>query len=187
MRSALLLGAAVCAFAVGVPASAGAVRVEAHREGEGVVVHAAAEIPGDVRLAWDVLTAYERYPEFVPDLQVSRVVARSERVVSVEQRGSAGWLFYRIPVSVDLAVIEEPFERVRCVATGGDFHAFEGTYRLVPLAQGVRIEYSGRMVPAFRLPPLIGMAALRAMVARQFDGLVREIERRGAAPGSAPR
>jgi len=184
LRAVLLLGAALCAFALGAPASAGAVRVEAQREGEAVVVHAAAEVPADVRLAWDVLTGYERYPEFVPDLQVSRVVARSERGVSVEQRGSAGWLFYRIGVSVDLAVVEEPYERVRSVATGGDFHAFEGTYRLVPLAQGVRIEYSGRMVPAFRLPPVIGLVALRAMVGRQFEGLVREIERRGAASPS---
>jgi hypothetical protein len=35
-------------------------------------------------------------------------------------------------------------------------------------------------VPAFRLPPLIGLPALRASVERQFGALVREVERRSA-------
>ena len=182
MRAAVLLGVAVCAFAAG-PAAPAAALVEAHREGEGVVVHAVAEIAADARLAWDVLTAYDRYPEFVPDLQASRVVARSGRTATVEQHGRAGWLFYRIPVCVELSVVEEPYERVRAFGTGGDFRVFEGTYRLVPLPHGVRVEYSGRLVPDFHLPPWIGLAVLRAMVARQFEGLTGEIERRGAAAG----
>jgi hypothetical protein len=36
------------------------------------------------------------------------------------------------------------------------------------------------MVPAFRLPPLIGLPALRASVERQFGALVDEVERRNA-------
>jgi len=41
------------------------------------------------------------------------------------------------------------------------------------------------MVPAFRLPLLIGMPALRAAVERQFLALAREI-RRVASAGASP-
>jgi len=43
-------------------------------------------------------------------------------------------------------------------------------------------------VPAFRLPPLIGVPALRAAVERQFVALAREIRRVASAatvPGDA--
>jgi len=162
-----------------------AAQVQARRDGEAVLVEAVADVQGDPRIAWDVLTAYERYPEFVPDLQESRIVSRSANAASVAQRGTAGWLFYRIPVAVDLAVTEQPYERVQSVAIGGDFLEFSGSYRILPSSRGVRIEYSGRMVPAFWLPPMIGLPALRAMVTRQFNGLMNEIERRSRPPGSA--
>ena len=159
-------------------------QVQARRDGEAVLVDAVADVPGDPRIAWDVLTAYERYPEFVPDLQESRIVSRSANTASVEQRGTAGWLFYRIPVAVNLTVTEQPYERVQSVAIGGDFREFSGSYRILPGLRGVRVEYSGRMVPAFWLPPVIGLPALRAMVTRQFTALMNEIERRSRPPGS---
>jgi len=44
----------------------------------------------------------------------------------------------------------------------------------------VRLDYSGRLVPEFRLPPLIGTAAVKVAVEKQFGALVREIQRRAA-------
>ena len=161
-----------------------AAQVQARRDGEAVLVDAVADVSADPRIAWDVLTAYERYPEFVPDLQESRIVRRSPNAAWVEQRGTVGWLFYRISVAVNLTVTEQPYERVQSVATGGDFREFSGSYRILPTSRGVRVEYSGRMVPAFRLPPVIGLPALRAMVTRQFNGLMKEIERRSRPAAS---
>jgi ribosome-associated toxin RatA of RatAB toxin-antitoxin module len=186
LRVAIALAFFAALGGVGVDVShAQAAQVQARRDGEAVLVDAVADVPGDPRIAWDVLTAYERYPEFVPDLQESRIVSRGPNTASVAQRGTAGWLFYRIPLAVNLTVTEQPYERVRSVATGGDFLEFSGSYRLLPSSRGVRVEYSGRMVPAFWLPPVIGLPALRAMVTRQFNGLMGEIERRSHPPASA--
>ena len=78
---------------------------------------------------------------------------------------------------MQLAVTEEPFERVSCEAVSGNFKALQGVYELGADETRVRLVYRGRLVPAFRLPPLIGVAAVRASVERQFMGLVREVER----------
>jgi ribosome-associated toxin RatA of RatAB toxin-antitoxin module len=162
------------------------VRVEAHRDGDAVLVEARAEVHADRHLAWDVLTGYDHYAEFVPDLRSSRIIARSGATAIVEQSGVAGMFFYRFPLEVRLAITEEPFDTVRSHAIAGTFRELTGVYRLQPTPEGVRVLYSGRLVPEFRLPPIVGLPAVRASVERQFRGLVQEIERR-AAKGSSER
>jgi ribosome-associated toxin RatA of RatAB toxin-antitoxin module len=159
------------------------VRVTAHRDGDAVLVEASADVRAERDVAWEVLTGYDRYAEFVPDLRSSRILARSGATAIVEQSGVAGMFFFRFPMEVRLAITEEPFDTVRCQSIGGNFRELSGVYRLEPIAQGVRFLYSGRLVPDFRLPPLVGLPAVRASVERQFRGLVEEIERRSARPG----
>jgi ribosome-associated toxin RatA of RatAB toxin-antitoxin module len=178
MRRALPVVLLLLAAAAG--AAPAEVRVEARREGDAVLVEASADLHAPRALAWEVLTGYDRYAEFVPDLRTSRIVARSGITAIVEQSGVAGMFFYRFPMEVRLAITEEPFETVRSEAIGGNFRELSGLYRLQPTPQGVKFLYSGRLVPSFRLPPLVGLPAVRGSVERQFRGLVQEIERRAA-------
>jgi hypothetical protein len=46
----------------------------------------------------------------------------------------------------------------------------------------VLLRYTGRMVPDFYVPPLIGTLVLRHSVETSFRALVDEIERRQALP-----
>jgi ribosome-associated toxin RatA of RatAB toxin-antitoxin module len=160
------------------------VRVQAHRDGDAVLVEASADLSADRQIAWEVLTGYDHYAEFVPDLRESRILERSGATAIVEQSGEAGMFLFRFPMEVRLAITEEPFETVRCHAIAGNFRELTGVYRLEPGTKGLRFLYSGRLVPHFRLPPLVGLPAVRASVERQFRGLVQEIERRAAAAGA---
>jgi ribosome-associated toxin RatA of RatAB toxin-antitoxin module len=160
------------------------IRVDARREGDAVLVQASAVLTTAVAQAWRVLTAYDRYAEFVPDLRSSRVIARSGDIAIVDQKGEAGFFFYRYPVEVQLEVTEVPFERVTSRALAGNFKEMVGVYQLLPDGETVRFLYSGRLVPSFRLPPLIGVPAVRSAVEKQFTALVREIHR--SAPAAGP-
>ncbi len=193
MCRARLAGVALCALLTALPmwadpAWADPVRVSARWDGDAVIVEAQARLRAPLHLIWEVLTAYDRYAEFVPDLQSSRVLSRDRDAALVEQRGTAGFFLYRFPLEVQLAVTEVPFARVTCEAVAGNFKELSGVYELTPEANAdgnpegnvVRFGYRGRLVPAFRLPPLIGLRALRASVERQFAALVREVERRNA-------
>jgi ribosome-associated toxin RatA of RatAB toxin-antitoxin module len=177
MRCAL---AGVVLLLAAASAASAEVRVEARREGDAVLVEASAELRAAPRLAWEVLTGYDRYVEFVPDLRSSRILERDGTRAIVEQSGVAGMFFYRFPMEVRLAITEEPFETVRCESIAGNFRELSGLYRLEATQQGVRFLYSGRLVPNFRLPPLVGLPAVRGSVERQFRALVQEIERRAA-------
>jgi len=156
--------------------------VRAWREDDVVMVRAEALVEAPLQTAWRVLTDYAQYPQFIPDLKSSRVLARSGNTAILEQKGEAGFFFYHFPLEVTFSITEVPDTSVRSQAISGTFKEMTGTYVLSEQANGVRLVYDGRLVPAFRLPPLIGMAALRAAVERQFVALAREIRRVANTP-----
>jgi ribosome-associated toxin RatA of RatAB toxin-antitoxin module len=155
--------------------------VRAWREDEVVLVRAEALLDVPLQTAWRVLTGYDRYADFIPDLKSSRVLARSGNTAIIEQKGEAGFFFYHFPIEVTFSVTELPDLSVRSQSISGTFREMTGSYALSAQGAQVRLVYDGRLVPAFRLPPLIGMPALRAAVERQFLALAREIRRVGAA------
>jgi ribosome-associated toxin RatA of RatAB toxin-antitoxin module len=154
------------------------VSVDARRDGDAVLVEARARLEADERLAWEVLTGYDRYASFVPDLTSSQILARAGNTAIVEQKGVAGFFLFHFPLEVRLAVTEQPYEQVSARAIAGNFKEMTGLYRLAPEGGQLRFTYSGRLVPAFDLPPLVGTTAVRIAVEKQFVALVREILRR---------
>ena len=151
--------------------------VRAWRDEDAVIVQAEAQLDASLETAWRVLTDYEHYAEFIPDLKSSRVLARSGNTAIVEQRGEAGFFFYHFPLEVTFSVTEIPGNTVSSRAISGTFREMIGTYVLTETRAGVRLVYTGRLVPSFTLPPLVGVPAVRAAVERQFLALAREIRR----------
>jgi ribosome-associated toxin RatA of RatAB toxin-antitoxin module len=164
------------------PAQAAEVAVHVSRSGDTFHVEASAEFDGTVARTWQVLTDYGRLAEFVPDLQSSRVVSRDGNQVVVEQKGEARVLFFSYPIDVRLAITEYPHERVVSRAVSGNFREMRSAYSLEAGQGRVVLRYTGRMVPEFYVPPLIGTLALRHNVEASFRALVEEIERQQAQP-----
>ena len=163
-------------------AQAAEVTVHATRNGDALEVVAVAEFEGDVVRTWQVLTDYGRIAEFVPNMQMSRVISRGGNSAVVEQQGEARMLFFSYPINVRLAITEHPRERVESRAVAGNFREMRNIYTL-ELRQGrVLLRYSGHLIPDFFVPPLIGTLALRNNVEETFRALVEEIERRHREP-----
>jgi ribosome-associated toxin RatA of RatAB toxin-antitoxin module len=162
---------------VAVSAPAADIVVRASRSGDVLQVEASAELESSIENAWQVLTDYGRFAEFVPDLQVSRVISRDHNAVVVEQKGEARLLFFSYPIDVRLAITEKPREQVVSRAVAGNFREMQSTYALEARQGWVFLRYSGRLEPDFYVPPLIGTYLLRANVESMFRALVDEIER----------
>lgn len=156
------------------------IEVEARREGNAVLVEAGALLKADLAIAWDVITGYDRYAEFIPDLKLSRVLARSGNAVIVEQKGEAGFFLFHFPMEVVLAVVEQPRSSITSQVVSGTFKEMTGSYVLAVQEDGLRFSYTGRLVPNFSLPPLLGTVAVKSAVYKQFKALVQEIQRRAA-------
>jgi hypothetical protein len=114
-------------------------------------------------------------------MRSSRVVRRDADRLLIEQTGEFSFLFFTQPVEATLAVVESPERWVAARAVGGNLREMDGRYTLESLPSGVvRLSYSGRLVPGFAIPPVIGKMVVRNLVANQFSAMVREIERRDA-------
>jgi len=169
------------------PAAAQDLHVETSRDGEFVTVAASAELPADLRVAWEVLSDYNHLAQFIPDISSSRVVSRDGDKVVVEQKGTIGFFIYRQPVDVTLEVLEEPMRRITARATSGNIRDLETRYELQPDGAGVKLAYTGRFIPDFILPPVIGMPIMRHVIERRFRAMVDEILRRDALAKGAPK
>jgi hypothetical protein len=121
-------------------------------------------------------------------MRSSRVVRRAADHLLVEQTGEFGFLWFSQPVQARLVVVEVPPQSVVAHAVGGNLREMEGRYTVTVMPEGmVRLSYSGRLVPDFAVPPVIGRMVVRNVLADQFSAMVEEIVRRDAQQsGRAP-
>ncbi|MBI2312380.1 MAG: SRPBCC family protein [Betaproteobacteria bacterium] len=144
----------------------------------------------DPRLAWDVLTDYNRLAEFVPGLSASRIASAPGEPLLLEQKGEAGFLVFRFPVEVVLRVEERPHDRLRFILVRGNMKAMRGEWRVEKAGAGTRVSYDAELTPGFWVPPLIGPHIIRRNVKNQLEGVAREMLKRAAArktePGKTP-
>lgn len=171
-----------CALAVAAiqHAAAATITLDAERDGDAVDIRASAVLDADSATAWRVLTDYNRYTEFIPDLRLSRVMARRGAMVTVEQSGDAAIWLFKIPVDVTFEIREIPPYRLQSRAVAGTLRVLTSSYALTPAATGIRLEYTGRAAPGYALFGRIEQAAIEHNIARQFQALADEIERQSA-------
>ncbi len=180
--SACLVGALACAVAAaGIgPAAATTITLDAERNGDHIDIHASVELDADVATAWRVLTDYDRFTEFIPDLRASRIVARRGSTVTVEQSGNATLWLFKVPLEVTFEVQEIPPYRLHSRTVAGSLRGLTSSYVLTPAASGIRLEYAGRAASGYPLLGRIEQVAIEHTVARQFQALADEIERQTA-------
>jgi ribosome-associated toxin RatA of RatAB toxin-antitoxin module len=193
-RRARLAGAAyglVCAAACVLvpPASATEVtEIQAQRRGSAVQVTTQAVVRAPYELIWKALTDYDRLAEFVPGITSSKVLQRQGNTVTVEQSGSAKLWFFTYPIDVVVEVTEQPPTRLSVRVLKGNLRQLEGGYRLDKVEgqeDEYRLQWSGLIEPADPVPHAISLPLIRKNIAQQFEGMVREIERREASRGRA--
>ena len=179
-RSSAIAVAMMLVLAGSQPAAAAIVTINTRLQGATIDIHASALLNADAATAWRVLTDYDRYAEFIPDLQVSRVVARDGAKITVEQSGDAALWLFKVPVHVTFEVNEHPPDRLRSRTVAGSVRVLASSYVLVPDASGLRLDYAGQIVPGFELVGHIERMMLERNAARHFQALADEIERRSA-------
>lgn len=163
---------------------------EATQDGEFITVTATAEIEVPRAVAFAVLTDWENYPKFIPDIEHSKVLHREGNGLILEQRGTMRFLFFTQPITLQLAIVESPRERVISRALSGNLRGFSGRYEIRSLPSGaLRITQTARFIPSFSLPEAIGTYIVKSVFTKSFEAGLEEMLRRhaSAAPKAAPK
>jgi ribosome-associated toxin RatA of RatAB toxin-antitoxin module len=180
-RDVLLAGGALVFNAAGANE---VIAVQAHREGEAVRVTTEAVVRAPFDVIWGAITDYDRLAEFVPGIVSSRVIERrSNGSLIVAQSGKARlWLFTYL-IDVVVQVTEQRPDTLRIKVLRGNLKQLEGAYQLEKIDgknDEYRLQWSGVIEPALPVPQAISLPLMRGNIAEQFEGMVREIERREA-------
>ena len=182
MLAKMIAAAALVISVAATPsARAATITVNAERHGDTIDVQATAVLNADAATAWHVLTDYDRYAEFIPDLRSSRIVSRQGAIVTVEQSGDAALWQLRIPIAITFEITESPPDKLHSRAVAGSLRTLASSYALTTTANGVRLDYVGHIAPGWEFFGEIEQAVVQQNIARQFQALADEIERAGGA------
>jgi carbon monoxide dehydrogenase subunit G len=170
--------AAALAVAAPLPAAATVATGDAQMQGAHVVSWGSVEVSAGLELAFEVLTDYDDMAAFLPGMLASKMVSRDGNTVVVEQSADQGIFLFRQRVDVRLAIVESPPHRLSVQALAGSFKEMDASYLLTRQGDQTVIEYRGRFLPDFHLPPMIGTYAVQRSLERHLGALAAEIERR---------
>lgn len=154
------------------------IRVSQH--GRTFVIDATFEAPVPLAIAWEVLTDFEAMDAFVPNLAVSRVLARDGTRMTIAQRGVARFGPLQFRFDSERIVTLQPRVAIRSVQTRGSMERLESYTTFAPVSSGTRLGYHVEVVPGALYPDALMRRFLEHEVGEQFDAIVREMVRRRA-------
>jgi hypothetical protein len=164
---------------LGAAAAPGSEPVVSVRErGGAYVVSASFQVPEAAPVVRDVLTDYANIARFMPGVEKSRIVERTDRFVRVEQEAVSRYLMFSRRVHLLLEVEEGPdaiWFRDRC---NQSFEHYEGAWTLSAREGATEIRYELTARPAFGVPGFVIRRLLERDARAMIDGLRAEIAAR---------
>lgn len=154
------------------------IAVAVHREADAVVIDVRLAVDATPQEAWNVLTDYGNMARFVSGLTRSRIIGRLNGRLEVAQtsRFEFGLLDFKFESVREIELV--PLREIRSTLVQGDMKASVFTTRLVTEGGATVIINHGHFIPDRWIPPIIGLAMIRAQTQRQFGDLRAEILRR---------
>jgi len=127
---------------------------------------------------WRILTGYERMSEFVPDMESCKVLSRNGNEVIIEQFGVARFLFMSKSIHLIVRATEQPMQSIDIALISGDMKHYESHWELIPIPEtgGTRVVYTGRLIPNFYVPGLIGAKIIRGDIERMMGAVLTRLD-----------
>lgn len=141
-------------------------------------VDASGTVQAPPAAVWKVLTTYERMTEFVPDLASCRVLSRNGNEVIIEQFGTARFLFMSKSIHLIVRATEQPMTSIEISLISGDMKHYESRWELylVPETGGTRVVYSGKLIPNFYVPGILGTNIIRGDIERMMGAVLTRLD-----------
>jgi hypothetical protein len=157
-----------------------------HVESKETTLYVQADIDTtvDSKTAWAVLTDYDHWTDFIPDLVVSRVISRPGDPLQLEQRARVPSM-PNFPVVMILQVEETPLKRIRFYRTAGNVLSFAGEWLIEGKSRKVRLVYRAVVMPGFPMPPQASMEIFRSDAKVRMEAMAQEMARRMPPPKSS--
>ena len=181
MVKALLTTVAALAAAAVFASSGEAPRIDVAERDGAYRVGASFAVAQSVPEVMQVLTDYERIPEFMPGVQTSQVLERSANTKLVEQSAVSKFMMFSKRVHLLLRVDEsEGTVRFRDTC-GTSFAAYEGSWVVEQRDRFAHVRYELTAKPSFEVPAFVLKKLLKRDALVMIERLRLEIAQRAAS------
>lgn len=172
----LVVGAA--AMAPAHAAREGDLDVKVQMVGEEIRATVSLFVRAPQQRVWDVISDFERTPEYMPSVVVSKVLSRAGNTLRVLQKDRIRIGPFTIPVETvrEIRLVEPSRTESRLVS--GSMKKYDATVELTPEAGGTRIMYRSEAIPDSVLAGFAGESFVKRMTEERFALLKKEILRR---------
>lgn len=171
---------AVVALAFFLPAAAASpdLDVKVQIVGEEIRTQASFFVRAPQQRVWDVITDFERAPEYNRDLEVSRVLSRSGEVIRVFQKLQLRYGPFSTAVETLREVRLSAPNRADARLISGSMKKYDSTIELAPEAGGTRVKFRSQAIPDSVWAGFAGESVVRGQTEERFRELRAEILRR---------
>jgi carbon monoxide dehydrogenase subunit G len=135
-------------------------------------------VPASQQRVWEVITDYERAPDYLREVQSAKVVARSGDTFRVSQKDQVKFGPFSIPIETVRDVKHIEPVRTESHIVSGSFKKYDAEMKLVPEAGGTRVIYRSQAIPDSALAAFAGESTIRKHAEDRFKQLRAEILRR---------
>ncbi|UUZ51735.1 hypothetical protein LP420_19465 [Massilia sp. B-10] len=93
--------------------------------------------------------------------------------------GRARFLFFSREIHLVVQVTEEPSSAIDINLVTGDMKVYRCRWEITPMPEtgGTRISYSGKMVPKFYVPGMLGSNIVRGDIERMMGAVLERLDR----------
>ena len=176
-----VIAASLFAFAIATPAAAAPasdVDVKVQIVDQEIRTNVSFFVRAPQQRVWDVVTDYERTPQYMRDTLASKVIARSGDTLRVMQKDQVRFGPFKIPLETVRDVKHVEPVRTESQIVSGSFRKYDSRMDLVPEAGGTRVIYRSHTVPDSALAGFAGESTIRRATEERFRQLRAEILRR---------
>jgi carbon monoxide dehydrogenase subunit G len=184
-RLRALAASAVCAFAFGAGtvtvASAAApadMDVKVQIVDDEIRTNVSFFVKAPQQRVWDVITDYERTPEYMRDVQVSKVLSRSGNTVRLMQKDQVRVGPFSMGIDTVRDVKHVAPVRTEAHLVSGSFKKYDSKMELTPEQGGTRVTYRSETVAGSALAGFATESMIRRTAEERFGQLRAEIQRR---------
>jgi hypothetical protein len=192
VRARILAAAALTGLAfafLAAPASAADpdLDVKVQIVGEEIRAQVSLFVRAPQQRVWEVITDFERAPQYTRDLQVSRVMSRSGDVLRVFQKNVVRYGPFVMPVETVREVRLAAPSRAESRLLGGSIKRYDSTTELAAEGEGTRLTFRSLAIPGTVFAGMADASTVREQTLERFKELRAEILRREHHAAARPR
>jgi len=174
----LLMAAAALAPVAAEAADTYLKSVTTRQTDDGYALDATFLAPVPQRLAFDVLTDFDQFDRFAPNVKTSKITKREGNRMVIEQTGVAKFGVAKIDYASQRQIDVEPPNTIRSVQLQGSMKKMESLMTLKSDGGGTLMQYHIELVPSAAASLVLTKGRLERDIEEQFNALIAEMVKR---------